>query len=209
MKKPDEELKAAYALQTPEDNKRLYATWAESYETSFAEAMDYRLPERVADAAMAFGVHGPILDIGAGTGLLGQALVSIGLGPIDGTDISTEMLNQAGQKDSYRKLFTADINEGLPVDDQIYRAIVSSGTFTTGHVGPDALDEVMRVTSPGGRLVLSINATHWKEAGFAEKFEALSGKIASLEVVNLPIYGASASGDHAQDEAQVVLVVKA
>jgi len=209
MKKPDDELKAAYALETPEDNKRLYATWAESYETTFAEAMDYRLPERVAEAARAFAVRGPMLDIGAGTGLLGQALVERGLGPIDGTDISREMLDKAGLKGCYRHLFAADINEGLPLEEGTYQAIISAGTFTTGHVGPGALDEVMRVTSPGGRIVLSINAAHWTAAGFAGKFEALSGQIASLEVVSLPIYGASASGDHAQDEAQVVLAVKA
>lgn len=209
MKKPDEELKAAYALETPEDNKRLYATWAESYETTFAEAMDYRLPERVADAAKAFAVRGPMLDIGAGTGLLGQALVELGLGPVDGTDISPEMLGEAGLKGCYRHLFAADINEGLPIENRTYQAIISAGTFTTGHVGPDALDEVMRVTSPGGRLVLSINAEHWNAAGFSEKFEALSAQISSLEILTLPIYGASASGDHAQDAAQVVLAIKA
>ncbi|RFP91167.1 class I SAM-dependent methyltransferase [Rhodobacteraceae bacterium 63075] len=209
MKKPDEELKAAYALETPEDNKRLYATWAESYETTFAEAMDYRLPERVADAAKAFAVRGPMLDIGAGTGLLGQALVERGLGPVDGTDISPEMLGEAGLKGCYRHLFAADINEGLPIENRTYQAIISAGTFTTGHVGPDALDEVMRVTSPGGRLVLSINAEHWNAAGFSEKFEALSAQISSLEILTLPIYGASASGDHAQDAAQVVLAIKA
>lgn len=171
--------------------------------------MDYRLPERVADAAKAFAVRGPMLDIGAGTGLLGQALVELGLGPVDGTDISPEMLGEAGLKGCYRHLFAADINEGLPIENRTYQAIISAGTFTTGHVGPDALDEVMRVTSPGGRLVLSINAEHWNAAGFSEKFEALSAQISSLEILTLPIYGASASGDHAQDAAQVVLAIKA
>jgi hypothetical protein len=35
-----EYLKAAYSLRTLEDSKRLYAGWAETYDTSFAADMD-------------------------------------------------------------------------------------------------------------------------------------------------------------------------
>lgn len=95
--KPDK-LDDAYALKTPEDSRRLYADWAASYDAEFAEATGYRLPEAVAAAFAALGGGGPVLDVGAGTGLVAERLSLRGLGPIDGTDISHEMLNVASAK---------------------------------------------------------------------------------------------------------------
>ena len=60
---------AAYGLKTPDDSKRLYAAWAKTYDAGFAARMDYCLPERVVQAFVRRGPSGPILDIGAGTGL--------------------------------------------------------------------------------------------------------------------------------------------
>ena len=37
-------LEEAYAVQSPEDNKRLYAKWAKTYESDFVEAKKYRYP---------------------------------------------------------------------------------------------------------------------------------------------------------------------
>lgn len=38
----DPDLDAAYALETPDDSRRLYADWAQTYDTSFAKDADYR-----------------------------------------------------------------------------------------------------------------------------------------------------------------------
>ena len=70
----DPDLEAAYALQTPDDNRRLYAEWATTYDDEFAVDMDYMLPLHVAEAFASVGGQGPVIDLGAGTGLLGAAL---------------------------------------------------------------------------------------------------------------------------------------
>lgn len=63
----DPDLDAAYALETPEDNRKLYAAWAQSYDAGFAEDMDYRLPALVADVMVeVVGSRSPVLDVGAG-----------------------------------------------------------------------------------------------------------------------------------------------
>ena len=68
-KEPD--LQSAYALETPEDSKRLYADWAQSYDQSFAAEMDYQMPRIVAQIyAEAAKGAGPVADLGAGTGLV-------------------------------------------------------------------------------------------------------------------------------------------
>jgi len=42
-KKPNLDL--AYALETVQDNRNLYAAWAKDYETDFASTIDYILPK--------------------------------------------------------------------------------------------------------------------------------------------------------------------
>ncbi|MEO0390051.1 MAG: class I SAM-dependent methyltransferase, partial [Pseudomonadota bacterium] len=155
----------AYALQTPEDSRALYARWAKTYDSDFAVQHDYVLPAAVAEAFAAAG-RGPVLDIGAGTGLCGAALSALGVGPVDGTDISEDMLGQAAGKLVYRTLFAGNVLKRLDVPDGAYQGVVSSGTFTHGHVGPAGLTEVLRVLSPGGMAVLSVHAEHYAAQGF-------------------------------------------
>ena len=111
-KTPD--LHAAYALDSPEGHKRLYAEWAGDYDEDFATREDYQLHIHTARAFVSAGGQGPVLDVGAGTGLCGAVLAGLGVGPIDATDISAEMLDQAMRKDIYRDAIEADLNRGHP-----------------------------------------------------------------------------------------------
>ncbi|SFP90089.1 hypothetical protein [Tranquillimonas alkanivorans] len=67
-------LDAAYALHSPDDSRRLYADWAETYDTEFAKATGFQVPTEVARVFRESGGEGPVLDIGAGTGAVGEAL---------------------------------------------------------------------------------------------------------------------------------------
>lgn len=203
------DLKAAYALKTPDDSKRLYGEWAGNYDADFAAREDYQLHIHTARAFVAAGGQGPVLDVGAGTGLCGSVLARLGVGPIDATDISAEMLQQAMLKDIYRDAIEADLNRGIPVPPESYSGIVSSGTFTTGHVGPDAIDALLRVARHGAQFAVSINAKHFGASGFDAKFETLTqGRIQKLTFAETPIYGDLAIGDHKNDIAQIALFEK-
>ena len=170
-------LKAAYALKTPQDNLRLYRDWADTYDQSFAQSMDYQLPAHVAHLFADLGGEGPVLDVGAGTGLLAEALRTLSDVEIDALDLSTDMLAVAGQKGIYRNLIKADLTQSLSIAPDSYGGVVSSGTFTHGHVGPDSLDKLIAGARPGALFVLSVNAEHFEARGFAAKFEALADKI--------------------------------
>lgn len=126
--KPD--LDGAYDLKTPEDSLRLYRDWAETYDETFAKEHAYIMPQHVARAYINAGGFQPVLDVGAGTGLCGQALRERGLDHIDATDISPDMLAVAKAKGIYHTLFEGDILAGLEVEAGIYAGITSSGTFT-------------------------------------------------------------------------------
>lgn len=209
QKTPD--LHSAYALKSPDDSRRLYAEWAGDYDQGFAAREDYQLHIHTARAFVAQGGQGPVLDVGAGTGLCGMALCDLGVGPIDATDISGEMLAQAMRKDVYRDAIVADINEGIHVPRESYSGIVSSGTFTHGHVGPDAIDELLRIARHGAQFALSINTEFFRDAGFAEKLRQLERdrKITHLKLHEVKIYGDLAVGPNKDDTAYVALMEKA
>ena len=194
-------LENAYSLRTPEDSVNLYADWAASYDQDFVREQGYLLHIHVAYHFAQSGGTGPVLDVGAGTGVCGAALSDLGPSPIDGTDISADMLRVAGRKDTYRDLFTADILKGLPVADGTYAGVVSSGTFTSGHVGPEGLNELIRVTRTGGLVAISINAKHYESAGFATKLESSKAKISDLSLTEVRIYDTTATGEHKDDTA--------
>ena len=193
----------AYNLKTPEDSITFYADWAASYDQDFVREQGYLLHLHVAHNFAQSGGAGPVLDVGAGTGVCGAALRDLGPSPIDGTDISEDMLRIAARKDTYRDLFSADILKGLPVADGAYSGVVSSGTFTSGHVGPEGLNELIRITKPGGLIAISIHTRHYNSAGFAQVLESKKADISDLSLTEVRIYDTTATGDHKDDTAFV------
>jgi SAM-dependent methyltransferase len=216
-KSPD--LDAAYALTTPQDSVRLYADWATDYDAGFAQEQDYRLPAAVARAFCNAAGKGanvssdlspatctPVLDVGAGTGLVAEHLSHTGVIPIDGIDISDDMLAIAGEKGLYRSLINADLTKKLPLPLAAYGGIVSAGTFTTGHVGPEVLRPLLSVGRPGAICALSISAAHYVAQGFSAELDRLSqDAIANLTLIETPIYGPKAVGDHRNDRAIIAV----
>ncbi|MFN3952976.1 MAG: class I SAM-dependent DNA methyltransferase [Pararhodobacter sp.] len=201
----DPDLSQAYALNGPDDCLRLYADWAHSYDDEFAAGMDYQLPAHTAAALRGMTLpEGPILDVGAGTGLLGVALRALGVqAPIDAVDLSPAMLERARQKGLYRALHIADITRPLPLHET-YAGVVSSGTFTHGHVGPEGLAPLLAVARPGAGFALSVNAAVWRAKGFAEALDALGPAIGGLDLREVAIYGARGQRRdpaHADDRA--------
>jgi len=204
----DPSLDAAYALTSPDDNRALYADWANTYDSGFAADMDYQLPRHVAEVFLRSGGSEPVLDVGAGTGLVAQHIRVSGPVIIDALDISRSMLDVAARKGIYRDTIEADLTQPLLIKPSVYASIVSSGTFTHGHVGPDALDELLRIAMPGAQFVLSVNAQHWAARGFETKFAQLEPVISGFEIVTVPIYGPGAPEGHRDDVGHIAVFRK-
>lgn len=204
------ELGTAFSIRSPEDCLRVYRDWAASYDAGFAAGMDYLLPAHVAGAFLAAGGRGPVLDVGAGTGLLADALRAQGFaGAVDAIDLSPEMLAQAEAKGIYRALHRGDITRPLPLSG--YGGIVSSGTFTRGHVGPEALPHLLAAALPGAQFALSINAAVYAAKGFDRALAGLADAITALQLLEVEVYGEGArriDPDHAADRALIALFRK-
>lgn len=204
--KPDKSLDGAYALGGTDDTRALYADWATTYDADFATEMDFLVPYEVARAFAETDAQGPVLDFGAGTGLVGKHLAAHGVGPIDAVDLSPEMLDVARTKGVYRNLIAQDILT-TPIPGG-YHGVVSSGTFTLGHVGPEGIAALLDHAAPGAQFALSINVQHFHAAGFAQTFDQLGPRIADLTLPEVRFYGPGATGPHKDDTGFIALFRK-
>lgn len=173
-------LGAVYAAGTPEEIAASYDAWAESYEAEMAAA-GYRHPT-IGLALLARHVPRgarPILDAGVGTGLAGAWYGILGWPEVWGIDISEGMLGVAARKGAYAQLSRAVLGEPLDLATGQFAAVISTGVFTTGHVGAEALAELVRICAPGGTIVLTVKGTLWA-GGFEAALRALPLRI--LEV---------------------------
>lgn len=204
----------AYALESPEDNVELYARWADSYEDGFMADLGYVYHVGVAEvfAAHANAEDGPVLDIGCGTGVVAHELARRGRWPFDGLDISPAMLAVAAEKLNaagapvYGSLIEADLTRRLEIASGTYGSIVSAGTFTTGHVGPEAIDELVRIVRPGGLLVLGVNNRFYFPAGFEAHLDGLAvqGLLTVEDRPEIQVY-AGEGHEHSDDLATVIV----
>ena len=206
----------AYALETPDDSIRLYGDWAATYDSDFVATSGYIVYLHVADQLIRNRevIDGPVLDIGCGTGIVGACLRAGGLEIVDGVDISPPMLAEAGKKRTvdgdavYRNLISADLTRDLDIPDNQYAALVSAGTFTHGHLGPESLDELWRVAAPGARCAIGIRTTHFDAAKFGDKLSAdvADGKITEPDLIEVNMYSAEANNpEHANDKAYILV----
>lgn len=208
-------LEDAYALQTPEDNVALYRHWAETYDVEFARDRGYQYPQIIADiyARHSKPADTPVLDVGSGTGLVASALqehhsVETQL-TIDGVDISPEMLAVSRTKNVYRHLFEADLTRSIDLPEKQYGAVVSAGTFTHGHVGPEALIKLLRLCRAGALFVIGVNGTAFDQYHFGSHFAALQADqhITPIEFIRVQYY-ATATDGHAADQGYAALFRK-
>lgn len=151
-------LDKAYDLNSAEATQEFYNTWAKTYDTEI-EANGYKTPSRCARALKkaATDTSGPILDVGCGSGISGQALVNAGFNLIDGCDFSSEMLAVARSKSIYRNLYNTDLADPFPFEDGQYKHITAMGVLNPGHAPAETLDQIMELLQPGGLFVFSLN----------------------------------------------------
>ncbi len=108
-----------------------------------------------------------IIDVGCGTGLVGEKLKAKDFIYFDGIDISKDMLSIAKSR-GYRNLFLGSLNKKLPLLDNAYDTAMCVGVFTHGHVSSDGFNELCRIVKPGGYVCFTINEGVFEKYGFKE-----------------------------------------
>jgi predicted TPR repeat methyltransferase len=181
--KHDGHLGSVYAATDPTEVAAAYDKWAETYDAEMAQA-GYRHPSVCLALLARYLPKGaaPLLDAGVGTGMIGDWLGIVGYPDVEGLDISEGMLAVAARKGNYRALHLAVLGQVLPFVDGYFAGIVSTGVFTTGHVGAEALPELIRICRNGGVMVITVKDTVW-DGGFATALAELqaAGRLEMLE----------------------------
>ncbi len=175
---PEQMLARAYALRgdDPDETQKLYADWAETYDQTMLDGLAYHSPQRlaalVAETEPRRDVR--VLDVGCGTGLLADSLRAQGFKRVDGLDYSAPMLAIAQREGRIDDAFLRDLNERLAMGAECYDMLVSTGTFTHGHVGAGCLLELLALLVPGGCLICTVHHDVWDGGGFGAGLQALT-----------------------------------
>ena len=145
-----------------------YGEWAEQYDKDLIDEMGYVAPAIASQLLQGYveDRYAKILDAGCGTGLVGADLYQNGYRNLEGFDYSAQMLERAKDKGVYTRLHQGDLTGRLDLPENSYEAIISVGTFTCGHVGPEAFDELIRITKPGGHLCFTVRDQAWEEDNY-------------------------------------------
>merc|ERR1712198_188945 len=107
-----------------------------------------------------------VLDLAAGTGLVGQDLYKEGFTNIDGVDFSEAMLVELRKKNVYTKDYCGRLGDntdpicGIP--DGSYDVVVIAGGFAHGHLNIQVLRQAARALKKGGLFVNAMSEKYTK-----------------------------------------------
>jgi SAM-dependent methyltransferase len=164
-------------IYSSRDNKELaarYDVWAKDYDEDLDEGFGWIGPQRAVDFLVKYAEkEARILDAGAGTGLVGELLSKQGYKNLSAMDLSKGMLNEARKKNAYSEFHQMVMGEPLDFPTDSFDAVISVGVLTVGHAPASSLDELVRITRPGGHIVFSLRPDVYRDSGFKEKQDEL------------------------------------
>jgi predicted TPR repeat methyltransferase len=143
--------------------RALFDDYCPHYDTAMVEALNYRGHihlRNLAERAIP-GLQAPrrILDLGSGTGLVGEAFKDLARGGrLDGIDISPRMNEAARARKLYDDLILGDLETVLAGMDRRYDLILAADTMVYfGDLGP-VFAAVFRHLEAGGFYVFAVEA---------------------------------------------------
>ena len=165
-----------YKLKTTDEVMKYYDEWGKEnkYNKDMVE-WNYTGPKETVETFKEYASNKDsiIFDAGCGTGLVGLELKKFGYKNFHGADLSQKLLDTVPEN-LYQKLIKVDLNKPIDVQDNFYDAVMCVGTFTFGHVKPQALDEFVRITKKGGLICFTINEGIYIDYGFDKKIKTLN-----------------------------------
>ena len=179
------------SAESTDELMEVYDGWAARYDDELLGEWGYTSPQKAVDLLSESMRLSDlrVLDAGCGTGLVGSLLKVAGVPNITGIDYSSGMLAQAQEKRIYDALHLMDMNQSLDLASNSFDAVTCIGTFTSTHVKPDAVRELVRVTRPGGSVIFTVRDAYWRATHFVDLVAELHAeKTVYLEQIRLEPY---------------------
>ncbi|XP_076460561.1 methyltransferase-like protein 27 [Babylonia areolata] len=142
-----------------ERSVKAYDDTSDNYD-QYVNAFQYAGPQQVAKTISSLYPEQSqresvrILDVAAGTGLVGVEMHKEGFRNMDALDPSQGMLNVASRRGIYGRLFTEYIDDKeLPIEKDSYDSMVICGGMGENQIPCSALHEMIRLVKPGGYIL--------------------------------------------------------
>lgn len=178
-------LQIAYGYTKSADLQRFYDDTAGGYDNYIKET-GYALPYRLVDFLRSkIQLNSQrILDVGCGSGMLGEVLNDISpLFILEGVDLSLEMIKVAGGKrvdalsqrqdagkPIYRSLIQTDLTTDFGIiPEERYDIMASTGVFTTGHLGFVDLINLLPCVMSDGIVAITVKKNVYEEDEFEKR----------------------------------------
>lgn len=159
------------------DVREGYGEWSRTYEDVVQDEMDLRLLARL--RRVDWRAARAALDLACGTGRIGAWLETRGVAPIDGVDLTPEMLAKAEARGLYRHLRLADVTAtGLPAAS--YDLLVEALACEHFPELPPFYAEAARLARPGAVLVMVGYHPHFLMNGVPTHFDRADGQPATI-----------------------------
>ena len=178
-------LKTVYTETSASKLNKHYKNWANLYDKDMS-SWGYAYPlqlNKILTNKLRLKKTIKILDAGCGTGYVAEVLNKLNYKNITGIDFSAEMLAIARSKKIYKKLMCQSLNEKIELRSKQFELIICTGVLTSGHVGPSAMHELVRILKPQGFFICSIAESVYKKNGFEKEIKNLK-KLVSIKSIS-------------------------
>ncbi len=139
-----------------------YDAWAKLYESDIRQSWEI-MPMNAASMLKQLLPHEniAILDAGAGSGMVGEALNKQGYKNITAIDLSQEMLEIARKKQVYKLIEEVNLEKPINLfEKESFDAILAIGVFTYGHASPAGLYHLLPLVKRGGIFILTVRLSN-------------------------------------------------
>ena len=157
------------------DAEKHYDSWAKKYEKELLEDYGY-CAHRIGSEAFANYEKRKscnIIDIGCGTGLVGEELKSSGFLNIWGLDVSSKMIAIAKKKQIYREFYQKKIENLEGIILKPFEALICVGSFGLGHIGPESLELLVKLVEKNSLIIIFMNAEPFNLENYMDYIEDL------------------------------------
>ena len=212
-------------LPDPNEVKEWYAGFTPEGYNEWARVVNFTEPYHIIDNCCKNTAEGGLqldrsavcLDIGSGTGIVGQAMQNAGFTNLQALDVSDNFLDACRERGFYTEYHNFFLGKGV---DQFpenlkntFDVVTASGVWMPGHMPKEALLDVHAALKVGGVLVTAMRMSMWTDGNheaYKEYFEEqfATGKLEVVKEERFLRGTVGGKGLFAQQESILLVIQK-
>nr|XP_006813683.1 PREDICTED: Williams-Beuren syndrome chromosomal region 27 protein-like [Saccoglossus kowalevskii] len=155
----------------------------------------YKAPTITAEKTteVVFNKCARILDVGSGTGLVGEELSKRGYCNVDALEPSMGCIETAQKKKVYKNIM-CDVLGGkkVQIENGSYDAVVCCGSFMPNFIPPSGIKKLVRIAKSGGCVVILLRREFCYEGSYGQELQLCidelkeSKEVEVIEIQNAP-----------------------